>query len=243
MSGRSSIEWTEHTWNPVVGCTKVSPGCKHCYAEAMAHRLKAMGVRQYANGFEVTLLPERLEEPLSRKKPTTYFVNSMSDLFHEAVPDAFIENVISVIERAPLHRFQVLTKRAERMEAFFAGRSVPVNAWVGVSVEDRKYGLPRIEALQRIPARVRFLSAEPLLESLGCLDLRGIHWVIVGGESGSKARPLNPVWVEEIRNQCVSGGVPFFFKQWGGHGPDGARRSKKANGRLLGGREWNEFPV
>lgn len=242
MTTRSSIEWTEHTWNPVVGCSKVSPGCKNCYAETLAHRLQAMGVKQYAKGFEVTLVPERLKEPLSRRKPTKYFVNSMSDLFHEAVPEDFIDKVFTTIMEAPQHIFQVLTKRPHRMAEFFRTRVVPENAWLGVSVEDRQHGVPRIEVLRKIPAQIRFLSAEPLLESLGPINLRGINWVIVGGESGPRARSMDPIWAEEIRDQCLAEGVPFFFKQWGSFGQDKRRRSKKANGRLLDGREWNESP-
>lgn len=239
----SSIEWTEHTWNPVTGCTKLSPGCKHCYAETMARRLKAMGAPGYERGFELTLHPERLEQPLRRKTPTTYFVNSMSDLFHEAVPDRFVDQVLDVCRRTPQHTYQVLTKRAERLPQFFAGRVCPPNVWLGVSVEDRKYGVPRIGQLRKVKAAVRFLSVEPLLEDVGKLNLRGIHWVIVGGESGAKARPMDESWAENVRTQAIAQGVPFFFKQWGAWGPDGVRRDKKRNGRELSGRRWNEFPV
>lgn len=239
----SSIEWTEHTWNPVTGCTKVSPGCKHCYAETMARRLKAMGAPGYENGFELTLHPERLEQPLRRKAPTTYFVNSMSDLFHEGVPDRFVERVLDVCRRTPQHTYQVLTKRAERLPEFFAARTCPPNVWLGVSVEDRKYGVPRIAHLRRVRAEVRFLSVEPLLEDVGKLNLRGIHWVIVGGESGAKARPMEASWAENVRTQAVAQGVAFFFKQWGAWGADGVRRDKKRNGRELSGRRWDEFPV
>lgn len=239
----SSIEWTEHTWNPVTGCTKLSPGCKHCYAETMARRLKAMGARGYENGFGLTLHPERLEQPLLRKAPTTYFVNSMSDLFHEGVPDAFIERVLDVCTRAPQHTYQVLTKRAARLPQFFASRLCPRNVWLGVSVEDRRYGVPRIASLRQVEAAVRFLSVEPLLADVGKLDLRGIHWVIVGGESGHHARPMNPAWAENVRRQAVAQGSAFFFKQWGAWGADGVRRHKKANGRELDGRRWDEFPV
>lgn len=242
MSQSSAIEWTEATWNPTVGCTKISPGCKHCYAETMAKRLKAMSTPGYESGFKLTILPNRLVEPLSRKKPTVYFVNSMSDLFHRGVTDEHIESVFDVIHRCPHHTFQVLTKRADRMASFFCRHEVPSNAWIGVSVEDRKYGVPRIEALRRIEARIRFLSIEPLLEDVGALDLTDIHWVIVGGESGPKARPMRLEWVESIRQQCEEQGVQFFFKQWGGWGADGTRRSKKANGRLLAGRTWDEMP-
>lgn len=239
----SSIEWTEHTWNPVTGCTKLSPGCKHCYAETMARRLKAMGATGYENGFVLTLHPERLQQPLRRKAPTTYFVNSMSDLFHEGVPDAFIDQVLEVIQCTPQHTYQILTKRADRMEAFFRTRDCPINAWLGVSVEDRKYGVPRIAHLRRVKAAVRFLSVEPLLENLGALNLAGIHWVIVGGESGAKARPMRPEWADAVRLQALQQDVAFFFKQWGAWGADGVRRDKKRNGRQLAGRIWNDFPV
>lgn len=240
----SSIEWTEHTWNPVTGCTKLSPGCKHCYAETMSHRLTAMGAVGYENGFKLTLHPDRLEHPMRRKTPTMFFVNSMSDLFHEDVPDAFIEKVLDVCRRTPHHTYQVLTKRADRLPRFFARRDCPTNVWLGVSVEDRKYGVPRIAHLRRVKGvAVRFLSVEPLLEDVGVLDLNGIHWVIVGGESGSKARPMASTWAESVRVQARAQGVAFFFKQWGAWGADGVRRAKKANGRELAGCRWNEFPV
>jgi len=239
----SSIEWTEHTWNPVTGCTKLSPGCKHCYAETMARRLKAMGAAGYENGFALTLHPERLEQPLQRRQATTYFVNSMSDLFHEEVPDAYIDRVFDVIRQTPHHTYQVLTKRGDRLEAFFSNRGCPSNAWLGVSVEDKKYGVPRIAHLRRVRAAVRFLSVEPLLEDVGSLNLKGIHWIIVGGESGHQARPMKPEWVENVRRQAVAQRVSFFFKQWGAWGADGIKRDKKRNGRELGGRIWNEFPV
>jgi protein gp37 len=239
----SSIEWTEHTWNPVTGCTKVSPGCKHCYAETMAHRLQAMRAHGYENGFQLTLHPERLEQPLWRSAPTVYFVNSMSDLFHEGVPDDYIDQVIAVCEATPQHTYQILTKRAARLPEFFAARPVPRNVWLGVSVEDRRYGVPRIEQLRRVDATVRFLSVEPLLEDVGRLDLSGIHWVIVGGESGHKARPMQSERAENVRRQATAQGVAFFFKQWGAWGPDGVRRGKKRNGRELAGRRWDEFPV
>ena len=211
MSTRSRIEWTEQTWNPTVGCTKVSPGCKNCYAETMARRLKAIGVHGYENGFRLTLMPERLSEPLERRKPTVYFVNSMSDLFHEKVPFDYIRQVFDVMARAPQHTFQVLTKRADLMAEFCHGAAVPPNVWLGVSVENRKYGLPRIPILRGIDAPVRFLSIEPLLEDLGNFDLSGIHWAIVGGESGRKARPMRPEWVESIKRQCVAAHVAFFL--------------------------------
>ncbi len=243
MSNTSRIEWTEHTWNPVTGCTKVSPGCKNCYALTMATRLKAMGAPGYERGFEVTLQPDRLTQPLSRRKPTMYFVNSMSDLFHESVPDGYINQVFEVIRQCPQHTFQILTKRAERMKDYFAAEAAPSNAWIGVSVEDRRYGKPRIPLLKSVDASVRFLSIEPLLEDLGELDLDGIHWVIVGGESGNQARPMSAPWVKGIQRQCHNAGVDFFFKQWGTIGQDGVKRSKKSNGRLLEGRTWDAIPA
>lgn len=239
----SSIEWTQHTWNPVTGCTKISPGCKHCYAETMARRLQAMGAGGYERGFELAMHPGRLAQPLGRKVPTTYFVNSMSDLFHEDVPDGYIDRVLDVCRNTPQHTYQVLTKRADRLPAFFAGRSVPTNVWLGVSVEDRRYGVPRIEQLRRVHAAVRFLSIEPLLEDLGALDLSGLHWVIVGGESGHGARPMRPEWADSVRRQAQAQGVAFFFKQWGAWGADGVRRAKSANGRMLAGKLWDEFPA
>jgi len=244
MASKSGIEWTEHTWNPTTGCTKVSPGCKHCYAEVMARRLHAMGAPGYERGFALTLHPDRLRQPLKRRQPTIYFVNSMSDLFHEEVPDTYLDEVFAVMEEAEQHVFQVLTKRAERMHDYILGRGgCPPNVWLGVSVEDRKYGVPRIDLLRHLPATVRFLSCEPLLEDLGEIDLASIHWIIVGGESGHRARPMRKHWVERLRDQAEEAGVAFFFKQWGAYGPDGVRRSKKANGRLLDGRTWDAMPA
>lgn len=243
MATTSKIEWTEQTWNPVVGCTKISAGCKHCYAETLARRLKSMSTPGYENGFALRLLPERLKEPLKRKKPTIYFVNSMSDLFHEKVPDAYIEQVIAIMAQTPQHSYQVLTKRGARMARFFKDRIVPGNTWLGVSVENRRHGVPRIDHLRGIAAPIRFLSVEPLLEDVGELDLTDIHWVIVGGESGPKARPMAPAWAESVRHQCQAQGVAFFFKQWGGWGADGQRRAKSKNGRLLNGRTWDEMPA
>jgi protein gp37 len=244
MATNSKIEWTEQTWNPVTGCIKVSPGCKHCYAETLAKRLQAMGAPGYANGFStITLIPERLKQPLSRKKPTLYFVNSMSDLFQEAVPFGFIDQVMDVIEATPRHAYQILTKRAERMKEYFSTRTPPKNAWLGVSVEDKKYGVPRMAILRRIKAKTRFLSVEPLLEDLGVLNLSGIHWVIVGGESGPKARPMQETWAVNIKDQCLDNEIDFFFKQWGSYGKDGVRRSKKENGRALQGKTWNVIPT
>ena len=239
----SKIEWTEQTWNPTTGCTKISPGCKHCYAEVMARRLCAMGVPGYENGFNLSLLPDRLQQPLLRKKPTTYFVNSMSDLFHEEIPTDFINQVFEVIRQTPQHTYQILTKRSERLPHYFSGRECPSNVWLGVSVEDRKYGLPRIEHLRKVEATVRFLSVEPLLEDLGEFDLSNIHWVIVGGESGPRARPMKEEWVDHIRQQAEEAGAAFFFKQWGGWGADGKKRPKRQNGRQLNGRTWDEMPL
>lgn len=242
MSTKTSIEWTEQTWNPAVGCSKVSPGCAHCYAEVMARRLKAMHVKGYENGFILTLLPERLEDPIRRKRPTVYFVNSMSDLFHESIPDTYIHQVMEITRRSPQHIFQILTKRAHRMADFFKGKTLPHNVWMGVTVEDRKHGLPRLDYLRRVSSSVRFVSAEPLLEDLGVVNLTGLHWVIVGGESGPRARPMQEEWVLNIKRQCDAQSVAFFFKQWGGWGADGMRRSKKLNGRILNGRTWDDLP-
>lgn len=239
----SKIEWTEATWNPITGCTKISPGCKHCYAETMSRRLQAMGAPGYENGFGLSLLPDRLTQPLRRRKPTMYFVNSMSDLFQNEVPFSFIDEVMNVIERTPWHTYQILTKRAKIMRRYFNNREIPPNAWLGVSVENKKYGVPRIEELQSIDVETRFLSVEPLLEGLGELNLNGIHWVIVGGESGPGARPMRESWATNIRDQCQKAGVDFFFKQWGAWGADGEKRSKKANGRKLEGEIWNMMPA
>jgi len=231
---QSSIEWTEATWNPVTGCDKVSPGCKHCYAEVMARRLAGMGQPNYRNGFELTLQPHMLDRPLTWRRPQMIFVNSMSDLFHSAVPVAFIERVFDTIQQAHWHTFQMLTKRAERLEQLAPSLRWPANLWVGVSVERQDYAW-RIEHLRRVPASTRFLSLEPLLGPLPRLDLRGIDWVIVGGESGPRARPMDEAWVVDIQAQCHRARVPFFFKQWGG-------RNKKQAGRLLGGRTWDAMP-
>src|SRR5208337_3302825 len=243
MSTKTSIEWTEQTWNPTVGCSKISPGCAHCYAEVMARRLKAMRVKGYENGFQLTLLPYRLHEPLNRTRPTVYFVNSMSDLFHEEIPYYYIRQVFDVIQQAPQHTFQVLTKRVERMAEFFKNYEPPRNAWLGVTVEDKKHGLPRLEWLREVPAFIRFVSVEPLLEDLEKITLQGIHWVIVGGESGLKARQMKPEWVLNVKHQCEQQKVVFFFKQWGGWGADGKKRAKKHNGRLLEGRTWDAVPA
>jgi protein gp37 len=242
MTSESAIEWTEQTWNPTTGCTKVSAGCKNCYAEVMATRLKGMGAPGYNKGFKLVIHPDRLMQPLRRKKPTVYFVNSMSDLFHAGVPDSFLDSVFDVIRQTPQHTYQILTKRSERLPRYFADRRCPRNVWLGVSVENRRHGIPRIAQLRQVKARIRFLSIEPLLEDLGKIDLRGIHWVIVGGESGAKARPMREDWVLNVKHQAERADVAFFFKQWGGWGADGVRRHKKANGRELLGRTWSDFP-
>ena len=234
MAQGSSIEWTEATWNPVTGCTKISPGCKHCYAERMAERLQAMGQPNYKNGFDLTLQPQMLELPLRWRTPQTIFVNSMSDLFHDEVPLAYIQRVFDVMRRAHWHRFQVLTKRASRLAELDPEIEWASNIWMGVSVESAKY-VDRIDDLRRTRAHVRFLSLEPLLGPLPDLDLRGIHWAIVGGESGPKARPMDAAWAIDLRDQCRRARVPFFFKQWGG-------KNKKRAGRLLEGRTWDEMP-
>jgi protein gp37 len=239
MSEKSSIEWTDATWNPVRGCSKISPGCKHCYAETFAERFRGVPGHPYEQGFDIRLVPEKLGEPLRWKTPKRIFVNSMSDLFHPEVPDKYIVQVAEVMMQAPWHTFQVLTKRAERMakllngDLAFAARETHI--WWGVSVENKKSGLPRIDHLRSANVSVRFLSVEPLLEDLGAVDLRRIHWVIVGGESGHGARPMEERWVKSLRGQCHLAKVPFFFKQWGG-------RQKKKAGRLLSGRTYDEMP-
>jgi protein gp37 len=235
MAQGSDIEWTESTWNPVTGCTKVSPGCKHCYAERMAVRLHAMGQANYANGFKLTLQPHMLEMPLGWKRPQTIFVNSMSDLFHPDVPLSFVRQAFEVMHRAAWHRFQILTKRADRLAEVSPRLHWARNIWMGVSVENDRYR-SRINLLRATGAKVKFLSLEPLLGPLTGLDLNGIHWVIVGGESGPGARPMNSGWALDIRDQCLAAGVPFFFKQWGG-------TNKKRAGRLLEGRTWDGMPA
>lgn len=238
----SKIEWTEATWNPSTGCNKVTAGCKHCYAETMSKRLKAMGTAGYENGFEFSLMPDRLELPKKIKKPTKFFVNSMSDLFHEQMPFEYLDKVFEVIAETPQHQYQILTKRENILKKYFENRNVPENVWLGVTVEFAKTK-NRIDILRNIPSKIRFLSIEPLIDEVGELDLTNIHWVIVGGESGPKARPMDPEWAIDIQRQCDEQGVSFFFKQWGTWGADGVKRSKKANGRILLGKEWNEEPI
>jgi protein gp37 len=242
MASKSKIEWTEATWNPSTGCNKVSAGCKNCYAETMSKRLKAMGTKGYENGFEFTLMPERVDMPLKIKKPTKFFVNSMSDLFHEKMPFDFLDSVFETIKNTPQHTYQILTKREEILVDYFKNRNVPQNVWLGVSVENQKTK-NRIDALRKVDAHIRFLSLEPLLEDLAVLDLTDIDWAIVGGESGHKARPMKKDWAINIQKQCEEQGTAFFFKQWGTWGADGVKRSKKANGRKLLGQEWNEEPL
>jgi len=234
MATNSHIEWTDATWNPVTGCTKISPGCKHCYAERLAHRLQLMGQPNYRNGFFLTLQPQMLELPLHWKAPKRIFVNSMSDLFHKDVPLEYIQQVFDVMERADWHQFQILTKRADRLRQVSASLPWPPNVWMGVSVENSDY-VDRIDDLRATDAAVKFLSLEPLLGRLPNLKLRGIDWVIVGGESGPGARPMEEHWVLEIRNQCRRAGVAFFFKQWGGV-------RKSATGRTLQGRTYDDMP-
>jgi protein gp37 len=239
MSLNSHIEWTDATWNPVRGCTKISPGCKHCYAETFAERFRGVKGHPYEQGFDLRLIPGKLTEPFTWRSPRLVFVNSMSDLFQPGVPDEYAQAVADVMTKANWHTYQVLTKRSERLEELLRGRlrfaAKQKHIWWGVSVEDRKYGLPRIEHLRDAPAYIRFLSIEPLLEDLGEIDLTGITWVIVGGESGPGARPIREEWVLSIREQCKAAGVAFFFKQWGG-------TRKSLNGRKLEGRTYDEYP-
>jgi len=234
MATHSGIEWTESTWNPLTGCTKISPGCKHCYAERMAKRLKAMGQANYANGFKLTLHENALEKPLGWKTPQVIFVNSMSDLFHKDVPLEFIQRVFDVMKRAHWHQFQVLTKRSERLAELSPHLEWTDNIWMGVSVENKDY-VYRINDLRKTGAKIKFLSVEPLLGPIPKVNLKGINWVIVGGESGPGARPLEREWVVGVRDQCKKAKVPFFFKQWGGV-------QKKKAGRLLDGRTYDEMP-
>lgn len=231
----SSIEWTDATWNPTTGCSKISPGCKHCYAERLSNRLKAMGKEKYANGFEITLHEDALETPLTWKKSQIIFVNSMSDLFHEDVPEEFVQKVFNVMRQAHWHQFQVLTKRSQRLLELAPSIDWPQNVWMGVSVENADYTF-RIDHLRQTDAHIKFLSLEPLLGSLSNLNLDNIDWVIVGGESGPGARPILKEWVAEIRDRCLAANVPFFFKQWGGV-------QKKRAGRELDGTTWDEMPV
>jgi protein gp37 len=237
----TKIEWTEKTWNPVTGCTKISAGCANCYAECMAKRLYAMGQEKYKNGFNLTMHKKVLDEPLSWHSPHTIFVCSMSDIFHEDVTFEFIDKVLETINATPQHKYQLLTKRAQRMALYFKSRPIPENVWLGVTVESQQTK-NRIDLLRCIPSPIRFLSCEPLLEDLGDLDLTNIDWVIVGGESGKKARPMKEDWVLSIQKQSKDSGSAFFFKQWGTWGSDGVKRSKYANGKLLKGKLRQAMP-
>ncbi|HEX9254172.1 MAG TPA: phage Gp37/Gp68 family protein [Candidatus Angelobacter sp.] len=239
MSEFSSIEWTDATWNPVRGCSKISQGCKHCYAETFAERFRGVKNHPYERGFDLRLVPEKLAEPVRWRQPRKIFVNSMSDLFHEEVPDSYIRQVVGVMLEASWHVYQVLTKRAERLADFLSatpGAGTASHIWWGASVENKKSGVPRIQHLRRAPIRTRFLSVEPLLEDLGKLNLEGISWVIVGGESGRDARPMKREWVIAVRDQCRTADVPFFFKQWGG-------KNKRVTGRELDGTTHDEYPA
>ncbi len=235
MPDRSRIEWTEATWNPVTGCSKVSPGCAHCYAETFAERFRGVHGHPYEQGFDLRFWPDRLIAPLRWSRPRLIFVNSMSDLFHEAIPEEFIRCVFAVMRLADRHTFQVLTKRHERLAQLAPKLEWPNNVWMGVSIENRRF-VHRADYLRSVPAAVRFISAEPLLGQLHGLDLTGIGWVIAGGESGHRSRPAREEWLIDLRDRCMAHGVAFFFKQWGG-------RTPKAGGRSLQGREWSEFPV
>jgi protein gp37 len=240
MAINSSIEWTDATWNPIRGCTKISPGCAHCYAETFAERFRGVKGHPFELGFDLRTIPDKLEDPLKWKKPKRIFVNSMSDLFHESIPDGYIDSIARVMVQANWHTYQVLTKRSTRMRDLLKTRlrsaAIQPHIWWGVSVENKANGEPRISDLRSTPASVRFLSIEPLLEDLGEFDLSGIHWVIVGGESGFGARPMRREWVVSIRTQCRRAGIPFFFKQWGGV-------HKAQAGRVLDGRTYDEMPV
>jgi protein gp37 len=238
MAATTEIEWTDATWNPVTGCTKISAGCDNCYAARFSERFRGVPGHPFESGFDLRLRPERLEQPLAWRRPRMIFVNSMSDLFHKEIPFAFIDRVFSTMERAPWHTFQVLTKRSSRLRSYvnerYPNKLAPAHIWLGTSVEDGSKK-SRMRHIKQTNAAVRFLSVEPLIGPIGDLDLQGIHWVIVGGESGPRSRPMQPEWAQEVRDQCKAAKVPFFFKQWGG-------RTPKAGGRLLDGREWSQLP-
>ena len=237
----TKIEWTEKVWNPSIGCTKISDGCKNCYAESFAKRLQAMGMEDYKDGFKFKILPHRLNEPLKIKKPQKFFVNSMSDLFHDDMPDEYLNQIFDVINQTPQHTYQILTKRVENMYIYCQNHNVPQNVWLGVTVENSKYSY-RIDILKKINATIKFISFEPLIDSAGKIDLTDIDWVIVGGESGYNGRPMKPEWVNEIYLQCQEKNIPFFFKQWGTWGSDGIKRNKKANGKLFQDKIIQEYP-
>jgi len=240
MGAKSRIEWTEATWNPVTGCTQVSPGCAHCYAKTFAERFRGVSGHPYEAGFDLVLRPERLQQPLGWRRPRMIFVNSMSDLFHEDIPFSYICQVFEVMSSAHWHTFQLLTKRSQRLAELATQLPWPENLWIGVSVELQRW-VSRADYLRQVPAKTRFLSCEPLLGPLE-LDLADIHWVIAGGESGHRARPMNPAWARSIRDQCLAARVPFFFKQWGAYDEAGLRRGKGAAGRILDGRTWDALP-
>ncbi|QQF51601.1 phage Gp37/Gp68 family protein [Campylobacter fetus subsp. venerealis] len=237
----SKIEWTEAVWNPTIGCDKISEGCKNCYAEVMARRLKGMGNLDYKDGFKFKMLEKRLNEPLKNKKSTLYFVNSMSDLFHKKVDILFLDSIFNIIKQTPHHEYQILTKRAKSMNNYFQNRDIPNNVWLGVTVESSRVK-QRIDLIRNLPAKVKWLSCEPLLDNLGKLNLDGIDWVVVGGESGCCARPMKKEWVLNIKYQCDKIKIPFFFKQWGAWGDDGIKRNKKDNGALLNGKIYKKYP-
>lgn len=245
MAQSSDIEWTDATWNPVTGCTKISAGCDNCYAARFSERFRGVPGHPFENGFDLILRPDRLEVPLGWRKPRMIFVNSMSDLFHKGVDLSFVDDVFDTMEKASWHTFQMLTKRSSLMRDFvnrrYMDRPVPPHIWLGVSVENRQT-VSRIRHLQATNASVRFLSVEPLIADVGDFPIDGLHWVIVGGESGPGARPMRPEWAAQVRDRCVANGIPFFFKQWGAFGADGRRRSKVGNGRTLDGRTWDQLP-
>jgi len=238
----TNIEWTDRVWNPSKGCSKISEGCKYCYAESFAKRLQAMGMEDYKDGFKFKILPHRLNEPLKIKKPQKFFVNSMSDLFHDDMPEEYLNQIFDVINQTPQHTYQILTKRAENMFEYFQNHNVPDNVWLGVTVENSSY-IYRIDILRKIKTTIKFVSFEPLIGPIDKIDLKNIDWVIVGGESGNRARLIKPEWVNNIYLQCKKQNIPFFFKQWGTWGADGVKRNKKANGRLFKNKEWLEYPV
>lgn len=246
MAQVSAIEWTDATWNPVTGCTKLSAGCDHCYAERFSERFRGVKGHPFEPGFDLTLRPERLEQPLQWRKPRMIFVNSMSDLFQKEIPRSFIDDVFATMETADWHIFQVLTKRSSLLKRYvnqrYRERKSPAHIWLGVSVENKQV-LSRIQHLRDSNVSMRFLSIEPLLEDLGHVDLDGIHWVIAGGESGQSARPMHLEWARHVRDECSLQEIPFFFKQWGAYGPDGVKRPKHANGRQLDQRTWDELPI
>ena len=239
----SKIKWTKDTWNPISGCTKISDGCKYCYAESFASRLQGKGAKGYKNGFKFNTVPSQLSMPLKTKKPTVFLLSSMSDVFHEQMPDSYLDQIFDVIKKTPHHWYQILTKRPERMFQYLSKRVIPDNVLLGVTAENRKDGLPRIDWLRKLKAKVLFLSIEPLLEDLGNINLDNIGWVIVGGESGNRGRPMDKNWVLNIKKQCKKQNIPFFFKQWGTWGEDNVKRNKELNGEKIDGKIYQQFPA